>query len=88
MKLIHYKLSFRGNAKQASGLIPLCPPLVLNRVGVELHENRLEIEVLTAVQISLLIIYDMCKAVDKKIVMTEVAVTEKGGNFIFIKGSI
>jgi cyclic pyranopterin phosphate synthase len=43
-------------------------------------------EALTAVQVTLLTIYDMCKAVDKRMVMTDVQVLEKhggkSGNFV------
>ena len=42
-------------------------------------QNRCEMEALTAVQISLLTIYDMCKAVDKGMVMDGVRVLEKHG---------
>jgi cyclic pyranopterin phosphate synthase len=38
-----------------------------------------EMEALTAVQVALLTIYDMCKAVDRGMVMTEVRVLEKHG---------
>jgi cyclic pyranopterin phosphate synthase len=45
-----------------------------------------EMEALTAVQVTLLTIYDMCKAVDKRMVMTDVQVLEKhggkSGNFV------
>ena len=70
-------------AKQTSTLVPLCHPLTLTRVAVDLevdaaksavictattetHERTgVEMEALTAVQITLLTIYDMCKAVDR-----------------------
>jgi cyclic pyranopterin phosphate synthase len=87
-------------AKKTSELIPLCHPLALTRVAVDfelLHaENTataetvgptgVEMEALTAVQVTLLTIYDMCKAVDKRMVMTDVQVLEKhggkSGNFV------
>jgi len=68
-------------AKQTSQLIPLCHPLQLSSVSVKatlLHEGvevrsvvkcigatGVEMEALTAVQVALLTVYDMCKAVDK-----------------------
>lgn len=70
-------------AKKAAELIPLCHPLALTHVEVDLTvcasephvycratvetygQTGVEMEALTAVQIALLTIYDMCKAVDK-----------------------
>ncbi len=50
------------------------------RAQVELHgKTGVEMEALTAVQIGLLTIYDMCKAVDRGMVMTNVRVLEKHG---------
>jgi cyclic pyranopterin phosphate synthase len=81
-------------AKKTSELIPLCHPLALTRVAVDfelLHAETVgptgvEMEALTAVQVTLLTIYDMCKAVDKRMVMTDVQVLEKhggkSGNFV------
>jgi cyclic pyranopterin phosphate synthase len=82
-------------AKRTSDLIPLCHPLALTRVTVdfELGKNNVtcvaqvetmgqtgvEMEALTAVQIGLLTIYDMCKAVDRGMVMSEIRVLEKQG---------
>jgi len=82
-------------AKRTSDLIPLCHPLAITRVTVDfaLGENRVtcvaqvetvgptgvEMEALTAVQIGLLTIYDMCKAVDRGMVMSEIKVLEKQG---------
>lgn len=82
-------------AKRTSDLIPLCHPLALTRVTVdfELQHNSVlcmaqvetigqtgvEMEALTAVQIGLLTIYDMCKAVDRGMVMGEIRVLEKQG---------
>ena len=82
-------------AKQTSNLIPLCHPLALTRVAVDFEvlpaENAVrceavelydktgvEMEALTAVQTALTI-YDMCKAVDKGMVMDGVRVLEKHG---------
>ena len=75
-------------AKETSRLIPLCHPLQLTKVEVkaEVQENGVlvrsltkcigqtgvEMEALTAVNVSLLTIYDMCKAVDKNMVMGDV----------------
>ena len=82
-------------AKRTSDLIPLCHPLALTRVTVdfELLQNSVlcvaqvetvgqtgvEMEALTSVQIGLLTIYDMCKAVDRGIVMSDIKVLEKQG---------
>ncbi|QIA07820.1 cyclic pyranopterin monophosphate synthase MoaC [Draconibacterium halophilum] len=75
-------------AKETSRLIPLCHSLQLTKVEVkaEVQENGVlvrsltkcigqtgvEMEALTAVNIALLTIYDMCKAVDKNMVMSDV----------------
>ncbi len=80
-------------AKQTSSLIPLCHPLQLTKVDVktEVKDNGVEVratakytgqtgvemEALTAVSVALLTIYDMCKAVDKKMVIGEVVLEEK-----------
>jgi len=88
-------------AKKTSDLIPLCHPLALTRVAVELHPapasagqppavqctatvettgpTGVEMEALTAVQVALLTIYDMCKAADRGMVMTGVRLLEKHG---------
>jgi cyclic pyranopterin phosphate synthase len=42
-------------------------------------KTGVEMEALTAVQVGLLTVYDMCKAVDKTMVMTDICVTEKRG---------
>lgn len=80
-------------AKQTSSLIPLCHPLQLTKVevktemttdGVTVHsmarcigQTGVEMEALTATSVALLTIYDMCKAVDKKMVIGEITLTEK-----------
>ena len=80
-------------AKQTSNLIPLCHPLALTKVEVdfEIQQNGIkvetmskcigktgvEMEALTAVNVALLTIYDMCKAVDKQMVMTNVRLISK-----------
>ena len=79
--------------KKTSELIPLCHPLLITKMDVktELLENGvivrslarcigktgIEMEALTAVNIALLTIYDMCKAVDKEMVMSDVRLIEK-----------
>ena len=82
-------------AKQTSSLIPLCHPLALSHVSVELTPMRggyriesrvrtngqtgVEMEALTAVSVAALTIYDMVKAVDKAMVIGEICVAEKSG---------
>lgn len=84
-------------AKQCSQLIPLCHPLMLNSVKVDLEldsdNNRVnitstcrvhgktgvEMEALTAVSVAALTIYDMCKAVDKDMVLGGICLQEKSG---------
>lgn len=80
-------------AKQTSGLIPLCHNINLTKVDVKatLLENGVkiesmsrcvgqtgvEMEALTAVSVALLTIYDMCKAVDKAMVISNIHLVEK-----------
>lgn len=80
-------------AKQTSTLIPLCHPLLLNKVQVVAHpetdgvrvtamvsctgKTGVEMEALTAVSVALLTIYDMCKAVDKGMVISDIRLVEK-----------
>jgi cyclic pyranopterin phosphate synthase len=80
-------------AKQTPGLIPLCHPLQLTKVNVNctLTESGIEVtseakctgqtgvemEALTAVSVALLTIYDMCKAVDKKMELGSILLIEK-----------
>ncbi|MBU6513522.1 MAG: cyclic pyranopterin monophosphate synthase MoaC [Betaproteobacteria bacterium] len=84
-------------AKRTSDLIPLCHPIALTRVAVELEidpaasavrctaraETRgrtgVEMEALTAVQVGLLTVYDMCKAADRGMTITDVKLLEKHG---------
>ncbi|HAQ50955.1 MAG TPA: cyclic pyranopterin monophosphate synthase MoaC [Gammaproteobacteria bacterium] len=82
-------------AKKTADLIPLCHPLALSKVAIDLTveedgvscqatvatsgQTGVEMEALTAVQITLLTIYDMCKAVDKGMVITAVQLLEKMG---------
>lgn len=80
-------------AKKTSELIPLCHPLQLTKVSVNtevvkdgilvtgeascIGQTGVEMEALTAVHIALLTIYDMCKAVDKEMVIGEIRLLEK-----------
>ena len=82
-------------AKRTSELIPLCHPLPLSSVGVELTATRngyviearvrttaqtgVEMEALTAVAVAALTVYDMVKAVDKAMVIGEICLIEKRG---------
>jgi cyclic pyranopterin phosphate synthase len=82
-------------AKQTSSLIPLCHPLPLSHVSVELTPTRrgyaiegrvrtsaqtgVEMEALTAVAVAALTIYDMVKAVDKEMVIGDICLVEKTG---------
>jgi cyclic pyranopterin phosphate synthase len=84
-------------AKRTSDLIPLCHPIALTRVAVDLTVDRdascvhcqataetvgptgVEMEALTAVQVALLTVYDMCKAVDRGMTISNVRVLEKSG---------
>jgi cyclic pyranopterin phosphate synthase len=80
-------------AKKTSGLIPLCHPLLLSKIDVkpELESDGIkvtamvkcsgqtgvEIEALMAVSVALLTVYDMCKAIDKNMVIEAVQLLEK-----------
>lgn len=84
-------------AKKCSELIPLCHPLMLTKVNVELTPNNykncieitataklngrtgVEMEALTAASIAALTVYDMCKAVDRFMVIDNVQLIEKKG---------
>ena len=83
--------------KKTSDLIPLCHPLALSHIAIDLvpdatsnsvlctarvettDQTGVEMEALTAVQISLLTIYDMCKAVDRGMTLGEIRLLEKSG---------
>ena len=86
-------------AKKTSELIPLCHPLMLTSVKVELlleapdavriqarcklaGQTGVEMEALNGVSIALLTIYDMCKAVDKHMILSEIKLIEKTKNDI------
>jgi len=84
-------------AKRTSDLVPLCHPLALTKVAIDLEpltekpavhcralvevrgRTGVEMEALCAVQISLLTIYDMCKAVDRGMCIESVRLLEKSG---------
>jgi cyclic pyranopterin phosphate synthase len=83
-------------AKKTSDLIPLCHPLLLTSVKVELlaqgqdavhitarcklsGQTGVEMEALTAASVAALTIYDMCKAVDRGMVIESVRLLEKLG---------
>jgi cyclic pyranopterin monophosphate synthase len=80
-------------AKRTSELIPLCHPLPLSHIEVTLEvgeeaveivsavsttaQTGVEMEALTAVSVAALTVYDMAKAVDKQMRITDVALVEK-----------
>jgi cyclic pyranopterin monophosphate synthase len=80
-------------AKQTPSLIPLCHPLILDKVDIKLYladkgivaksevrcigRTGVEMEALTAVSVALLTVYDMCKAVDKNMRIGEIELLEK-----------
>jgi cyclic pyranopterin monophosphate synthase len=82
-------------AKKTSDLIPLCHPLPLAHVDVELRqcengiaisskvrttaESGVEMEALVAAGIAALTVYDMCKALDKGIEIREIVLQRKAG---------
>jgi cyclic pyranopterin phosphate synthase len=84
-------------AKRTAELVPLCHPLALTRVALDLApvtdesgvrcearvetlgRTGVEMEALCAVQVALLTIYDMCKAVDRGMTIESVRLLEKAG---------
>ncbi len=82
-------------AKQTSALIPLCHPLPISSVNVELTptargydiearvrttaQTGVEMEALTAVAVAALTVYDMVKAVDKRMVIGQIRLMRKTG---------
>lgn len=82
-------------AKKTSDLIPLCHPLMLSAVTVNISlstglvsieaivettgQTGVEMEALTACSVAALTIYDMCKSADKTMVIGELALWEKSG---------
>ncbi len=81
--------------KKTSELIPMCHPISVDGVDIDFEVNDdyikvvcmanikaktgIEMEVLTGASIALLTIYDMCKAVDKEMMISEVTLLEKHG---------
>lgn len=82
-------------AKRTAELIPLCHPLALTHVDVQARvedygiylqsevstnaQTGVEMEALTAVAVAALTVYDMCKALDKGIMIAEVRLESKTG---------
>jgi cyclic pyranopterin phosphate synthase len=84
-------------AKRTHELIPLCHPLALSAVTVELEPDRarnavditatvkvtgqtgVEMEALTAVSVAALTVYDMCKAIDRGMVVSDIRLVRKSG---------
>ena len=82
-------------AKRTADLIPLCHPLPITRVDVELHprddgyeiearvatraQTGVEMEALTAVAVAALTVYDMVKAVDRTMTIGDIRLVEKTG---------
>ena len=82
-------------AKRTSDLIPLCHPLSIDRIGVDLElgeteiavraevastgKTGVEMEALTAASVTALTIYDMCKAMDRRMTIAAVQLEEKSG---------
>ncbi len=84
-------------AKKTPDLVPLCHPIAITAVELELTpepeknavhckstvrcngNTGVEMETLTAVQVALLTIYDMCKAVDRGMMMSEIGLLAKSG---------
>lgn len=80
-------------AKETGKLIPLCHNIVLDKVSLTLTiknnsvfaesevsctgRTGVEMEALTAVSVALLTVYDMCKAIDKDMVINDIKLTEK-----------
>ncbi len=82
-------------AKRTSDLIPLCHPLAISKVSVDFAfeangvratatvrvqgQTGVEMEALTATSVALLTLYDMAKAVDKAMTMTDIRLLSKTG---------
>ena len=84
-------------AKRTPDLIPMCHPILMDGINLELKldENRLSVEIfatvscdgrtgvemeaLTAVSTAALTVYDMCKAVQKDMVITDIRLVKKAG---------
>ena len=82
-------------AKKTADLVPLCHPLMLSQVDIDLQalddgyriearvrttaQTGVEMEALTAVSVAALTIYDMVKAIDKKMVIGSIRLVKKTG---------
>jgi cyclic pyranopterin phosphate synthase len=84
-------------AKKAHELIPLCHPLLLTRVSVDIEPDHdlpglrvqalarvtgktgVEMEAMTAASVACLTIYDMAKAVDRAMIISDIRLTSKTG---------
>ncbi len=82
-------------AKKTSDVIPMCHPLMLTGVDISFDiteteiviratvkckgETGVEMEALTAVSVAALTVYDMCKAIQKDIVIGQIRLLEKSG---------
>lgn len=82
-------------AKRTSELIPLCHPLAIDRIAVDLAlgsdridiaatvastgKTGVEMEALTAVSVAALTLYDMCKAMDREMTIAHIRLEEKSG---------
>lgn len=82
-------------AKKTSDLIPLCHPLALSKIAVDFSfddggiratatvrltgKTGVEMEALTAVSVALLTLYDMAKAVDKAMIISDIRLLKKTG---------
>jgi cyclic pyranopterin phosphate synthase len=82
-------------AKRTAELIPLCHPLLLSHIDVQARfckngvalsstvcstgATGVEMEALTAVALAALTVYDMCKAIDRGIEITNIRLLEKSG---------
>jgi cyclic pyranopterin monophosphate synthase len=82
-------------AKRTSDLIPLCHPLPLNQADLQIEvrddglaliatartdsKTGVEMEALTAVSVAALTLYDMCKAIDKDMLITNIRLESKTG---------
>jgi cyclic pyranopterin monophosphate synthase len=82
-------------AKKTSELIPLCHPIPISQIGVRFRltgtilyieaevkaeaKTGVEMEALTAVSVASLVVYDMCKGIDKGMVIGPIELLEKEG---------
>lgn len=83
-------------AKKTPDLIPLCHPIALNKVEVDIErvsptsarikalarcegKTGVEMEALTAVSVAALALYDMAKAIDREMIISDIMLTAKSG---------